>query len=57
MEKLLTTKEAAQLLGLSKWFVQSRVKDGSLPVIRISRNRVRYRPADIERFVAKLVRK
>lgn len=36
--KLYTTKEVAELLGSSLYFVQSRIKKGFLSSVRISRN-------------------
>jgi Helix-turn-helix domain len=52
---LLTRKEAAYLLRLrpntlAVWAVKKRFEN-ELPVIRLGRNLIRYRRADIERFV------
>ena len=52
MEPLLTTQQAADLLGISPRFIMARVKDGSIPIIRISSTRVRFKPSDLEAFAA-----
>lgn len=52
MEKLLTTEQAAELLGLSKWYLQKKIRAGELKIVRLSRNRIRFRHADLETFVS-----
>ncbi len=55
MEPLLLTRQAASMLGVSRWYIMSRVKDKTLPVVRLSRNRIRFRASDLEVFVASKV--
>lgn len=52
---LLTREEAARYLGLKSQTLATWVtnKRYNLPVVRIGRNVVRYRRADLEAFVAR----
>lgn len=45
---LLTTRDAAAALGVSRQTIYSRVRSGALPHLRIGRV-IRFRPSDIER--------
>ncbi len=52
MGKLLTTKQAANMLGLSPRTLQAWRVDGNGPMyIRIGHNRVLYDPADIQSWL------
>lgn len=49
--KLLSTPEAAQRLGIStSWLEHDRISHGRIPHVRFGRA-VRYRPEDLEAFV------
>ena len=51
-EHLLTTKEAAQFLGVSKAFLErDRWAGARIPFIRIGDRAVRYRLSDLELYV------
>ena len=51
-ERLLTTKEAAQFLGVSKAFLErDRWAGAQIPFIRVGARAVRYRVADLEAFM------
>lgn len=52
MEKLLNIQEAASLLGLSKWYLHKKIREGELKIVRLSRNRIRFRHSDLETFVS-----
>lgn len=50
---LLTTKEAARLLGLSKSFLErDRWAGAKVPFIRVGSRSVRYRREDLDRYLA-----
>ena len=49
-EKLLTVREAAQMLRMSEGWVYS----SSLPVVRLGSSR-RYRLADVQAYIAKRI--
>ena len=51
MEKLLKIKEAADLLGLSHWFISKAIRQKKLVCVRLSREATRIRPSDLEKFV------
>lgn len=54
---LLCTKEAARLLGVSKAFLdRDRWAGARIPFVRIGSRAVRYRPEDLEAFIASKVR-
>lgn len=51
-QPLLTTKEAAKYLGLSKAFLErDRWAGASIPFLRVGARAVRYRVSDLERFL------
>jgi len=51
-EQLLTTKEAATYLGLSKAFLErDRWAGAQVPFIKIGRRAVRYRFSDLQRYI------
>lgn len=52
MEKLLNIQEAASLLGLSKWYLHKKIRAGEIKIVRLSRNRIRFRASDLETFVS-----
>lgn len=51
MRALKSVKEAAELLGISKWTVRSYIRDGKLTPIKLGR-RVLVEEAELERIVA-----
>jgi len=54
---LLTTVEAAQLLGVSKAFLErDRWAGARIPFIRIGNRAVRYRREDLDNFIASRIR-
>ena len=51
-DKLLTTKEAAPLLGVSKAFLErDRWAGAQVPFIRVGSRAVRYRLSDLNEFI------
>jgi predicted DNA-binding transcriptional regulator AlpA len=51
-DKLLTTKEAAPLLGVSEAFLErDRWAGAKVPFVRIGSRAVRYRISDIESYI------
>jgi len=51
-QALLTTKDAAKLLGVSKAFLERDRWDGvRIPFIRVGSRAVRYRPQDLETYL------
>lgn len=51
MERLLTTQQAAELLGLSEQTLRNwRTTGGGPPAVKVGRN-VRYRGRDLERWL------
>ena len=58
MEKLLTTKEAAEFLGVSEAFLErDRWKGAEIPFVRVGTRTVRYDVAALREYVASRVRK
>lgn len=56
-DHLLTTKEAAKYLGLSKAFLErDRWAGATIPFLRVGSRAVRYRLADLEAFLNTRVR-
>ena len=56
--RFLNTREAANLLGLSPRTLEDlRLRGGGPPFVRVTRAAVRYRPADLERFVNARIRR
>jgi excisionase family DNA binding protein len=49
-EQLWTYADVGRLLGLSEDSIRRRVKDGSIPAIRMG-TRIRFRPATIRRIL------
>jgi len=57
-EKLLTTKEAAGLLGVSMAFLErDRWAGAHIPFIRIGSRAVRYRRGDIDAYISAQVKR
>lgn len=55
--QLLTTTQAAQLLGLSKAFLErDRWAGAKVPFIKISERAVRYRLEDLETYIQSRIR-
>lgn len=51
-EKLLTTKEAAKLLGMSRSFLErDRWQGARIPFVRVGTRAVRYRQEEIHRYL------
>ncbi|WP_417532237.1 helix-turn-helix transcriptional regulator [Marinobacter lipolyticus] len=51
-DKLLNTKEAAQLLGVSKAFLErDRWAGARVPFIKVGSRAVRYRLSDLEGYI------
>ena len=58
MKNLLTTKEAAEFLGVSAAFLErDRWAGAEIPFVRIGSRAVRYEVTALEAFVASRVRK
>lgn len=49
-ERLLTTGETADILGITDRTVRTLVRTGSLPAVRFGRS-VRFDPADVRNFI------
>jgi excisionase family DNA binding protein len=57
-EKLITTKEAAGMLGVSMAFLErDRWAGARIPFVRIGSRSVRYRRDDIEAYIRAQVRR
>lgn len=51
-EKLLTTKEASKLLGVSTSFLErDRWAGARIPFIKIGSRAIRYRPSDLDDYI------
>ena len=51
-ETLITTKEAAQILCVSKAFLErDRWAGATIPFIKVGSRGVRYRPSDLQAFI------
>ena len=51
-KQLLTTKAAAEFLGVSNSFLEKdRWRGARIPFIRISSRSIRYRSEDLERYI------
>ena len=58
MEKLLTTKEAARVLGVSEAFLErDRWAGAKIPYVRVGERAVRYQPSALEAYIHSQVRK
>lgn len=56
-EKLLTTKEAAEFLGVSKAFLErDRWAGARVQFIRVGSRAVRYRLSDLEDYIERQIR-
>jgi len=52
IKQLLTTKAAAEFLGVSNSFLEKdRWRGARIPFIRISARSIRYRPQDLETYI------
>jgi excisionase family DNA binding protein len=52
-DKLLTTSEAAEILGVSKAFLErDRWAGAKVPFVRVGSRSVRYRLSDVDRYIA-----
>lgn len=57
-ESLLTTKEAARFLGVSKAFLdRDRWAGARIPFIRVGSRAVRYRREDLDTYIAGQMRR
>jgi excisionase family DNA binding protein len=52
-EPLLTAVQVAELLSVPKTRVWSMSRRGEIPTVRIGLREVRYRPEDIDRWIAR----
>jgi excisionase family DNA binding protein len=52
-EPLLTAVQVAELLAVPKTRVWSMSRRGEIPTVRIGSRELRYRPADIEAWIAR----
>ena len=52
-EPLMTAVEVAELLAVPKTRVWSMSRRGEIPTVRIGPREVRYRPEDIDRWIAR----
>lgn len=58
LAKLLTTKEAANYLGVSKAFLErDRWAGAQIPFLRVGSRTVRYRREDLDTYLASRVRR
>ena len=51
MEKLITHKEAAQILRINPLTLYELRRSGKIPYIRMGAKRIRYKVSDIEAFI------
>ena len=57
-DQLLTTKEAAGFLGMSRAFLErDRWAGAKIPFVKIGERAVRYRQADLDAFIADRTRR
>lgn len=57
-QQLLTTREAARYLGVSKAFLErDRWAGARIPFVRVGTRAVRYRPEDLDHYLAGQVRR
>ncbi len=57
-DRLLSTKEAARVLGVSKAFLErDRWAGARIPFIQVGRRAVRYRREDLEAYIATQTRR
>lgn len=56
-DRLLTTTEASQYLGVSKAFLErDRWAGARVPFIRVGSRAVRYRPSDLQEYIQRQIR-
>lgn len=55
-DQLLTSAEAAALLGLSTWTVERWGREGKLPRVHLSTRAIRYRKSDVRQLIRESVR-
>lgn len=57
LEALLTTSEAARILGVSRAFLErDRWAGARIPFIKVGSRAIRYRIADLEAYILRQVR-
>lgn len=57
-DRLLTTREAAQFLGVSESFLErDRWQGARIPFVRIGRRAVRYKLSTLEAFASSQIRR
>ena len=57
-DRLLTTKEAARILGVSVAFLErDRWAGAEIPFIRVGSRGVRYRRSDLDAYIESRIRK
>lgn len=56
MERLLTVRELARVLGVASGSIYHWLSDGRLPCIRFSRRCVRFRESDVQQLIDTLRR-
>jgi len=57
-QNLLTTRQAAAYLGVSEAFLErDRWAGARIPFIRVGSRAVRYRPSDLETYLASRIRR
>lgn len=57
MEKLLNTKEAANLIGVTYRYLLELIKRGEIAIVRIGKRAIRIREADLQRWVESNIEK
>jgi excisionase family DNA binding protein len=50
-DELLTTGEAAELLGVSRWTCLRYIREGRLPAVRLPSGHMRIKRSDVERLI------
>jgi excisionase family DNA binding protein len=51
LEKLLSTQEAADILGVHVQTIRQFIRRGELPAVEISARLYKIRPEDLEKFI------
>jgi excisionase family DNA binding protein len=51
LERLLSTREAANILGIHVQTVRQYIRRGELPAVKISPRLYKIRPEDLEKFI------
>ena len=52
MQKLLTSRQTADLLGINEQTVRSYVREGKIEAIRLGDKYIRIRPESLEMFLS-----